>query len=327
MGNADLRQLAVIEPKPFAELTGSVVAIDAHNWLYRYLTTTVRFTSSSIYTTHQGVEVANLIGVVQGLPKFLEADMTPIFVFDGGVTELKTDEVESRRNQRERYESELEAARAGEADAAEISTLESRTQRLTETIQDTTRELLKLLDVPIVEAPAEGEAQAAHMARYGDVDYAGSEDYDTLLLGAPYTLRGLTSSGDPECMDFERTLESLELTWEGLVDAAILMGTDFNEGIAGVGPKTAVKLVREHGDLYGALDARGESIPHADRIRAMFLDPAVTDEYGYDTDIDPDIDAARTYVTEQWEIPADEVERGFERIEDAVVQTGLDRWS
>ena len=327
MGNADLRQLAVIEPKPFAELTGSVVAIDAHNWLYRYLTTTVRFTSSSIYTTHQGVEVANLIGVVQGLPKFLEADMTPIFVFDGGVTELKTDEVESRRNQRERYESELEAARAGEADAAEISTLESRTQRLTETIQDTTRELLKLLDVPIVEAPAEGEAQAAHMARYGDVDYAGSEDYDTLLLGAPYTLRGLTSSGDPECMDFERTLESLELTWEGLVDAAILMGTDFNEGIAGVGPKTAVKLVREHGDLYGALDARGESIPHADRIRAMFLDPAVTDEYGYDTDIDPDIDSARTYVTEQWEIPADEVERGFERIEDAVVQTGLDRWS
>ncbi|MDR9381992.1 MAG: flap structure-specific endonuclease, partial [Natronomonas sp.] len=291
MGNADLRQLAVIEPKPFAELTGSVVAIDAHNWLYRYLTTTVRFTSSSIYTTHQGVEVANLIGVVQGLPKFLEADMTPIFVFDGGVTELKTDEVESRRNQRERYESELEAARAGEADAAEISTLESRTQRLTDTIQDTTRELLKLLDVPIVEAPAEGEAQAAHMARYGDVDYAGSEDYDTLLLGAPYTLRGLTSSGDPECMDFERTLESLELTWEGLVDAAILMGTDFNEGIAGVGPKTAVKLVREHGDLYGALDARGESIPHADRIRAMFLDPAVTDEYGYDTDIDPDIDA------------------------------------
>jgi flap endonuclease-1 len=327
MGNADLRQLAVIEPKPFAELTGSVVAIDAHNWLYRYLTTTVRFTSSSTYTTHGGVEVANLIGVVQGLPKFLEADMTPIFVFDGGVTELKTDEVESRRDQRERYEAELEAARAGEADAAEISTLESRTQRLTETIQETTRELLTLLDVPIVEAPAEGEAQAAHMARCGDVDYAGSEDYDTLLLGAPYTLRGLTSSGDPECMDFERTLESLELTWEGLVDAAILMGTDFNEGIAGVGPKTAVKLVREHGDLYGALDARGESIPHADRIRAMFLDPAVTDEYDYDTDIDPDIDAARTYVTEQWEIPADEVERGFERIEDAVVQTGLDRWS
>jgi len=329
MGNADLRDLAVIEPKPFAELAGSVVAIDAHNWLYRYLTTTVRFTSSSAYTTDSGAEVANLIGVVQGLPKFFEADVTPVFVFDGGVTELKDDEIESRREQRERYEDELEAARAGEtdADAADISTLESRTQRLTDTIQTTTRELLGLLDVPIVEAPAEGEAQAAYMARYGDADYVGSEDYDALLLGAPYTLRGLTSSGDPECMAFEATLAELELTWEQLVEAAILMGTDFNEGISGIGPKTAVALLREHGDLRSALDARGESIPNADRIRGMFLDPTVTDDYSYDTDIEPDLDAARRYVTEEWEVPAGEIERGFERIEASVVQTGLDRWS
>ena len=329
MGNADLRDLAVIEPKPFEDLAGSVVAIDAHNWLYRYLTTTVRFTSGSAYTTDAGEEVANLIGIVRGLPKFFEADVTPVFVFDGGVTELKDDEVEQRREQRERYEDELEAARAGEtdADAAEIATLESRTQRLTGTIQTTTRELLALLDVPIVEAPAEGEAQAAHMARYGDADYVGSEDYDALLLGAPFTLRGLTGKGDPECMDFERTLAELDLTWEALVDAAILMGTDFNDGIDGIGPKTAVKLLREHGDLWGALDARGESIPDADRIRALFLDPAVTETYDYDTDIDPDVAAAERYVTEKWEIPAEEVERGFERIEESVVQTGLDRWS
>ncbi len=327
MGNADLRQLAVIDPKPFADLGGSVVAIDAHNWLYRYLTTTVRFTSSSAYTTDSGEEVANLIGVVQGLPKFFEHDITPVFVFDGGVAELKDDEVETRREQRERYEEQLEAAKENDAAAAEIATLDSRTQRLTGTIQETTRELLSFLDVPIVEAPAEGEAQAAHMARKGDVDYAGSEDYDTLLLGAPYTLRGLTSKGDPECMDLERTLSELGLSWEGLVDAAILMGTDFNDGIDGVGPKTAVKLIEAHGDLYAALEARGESIAHADRIRAMFLDPAVTDEYDYDTEIEPDIDAAKRYVTDEWDIPAGEVDRGFERIEESLVQTGLDRWS
>ena len=327
MGNADLRQLAVIEPKPFGDLGGSVVAVDAHNWLYRYLTTTVRFTTSSVYTTEAGEEVANLVGVVQGLPKFFEHDITPVFVFDGGVTELKDDEVETRREQRERYEAELQAAQEGEADAAEIATLDSRTQRLTPTIQKTTRELFELLDVPVVEAPAEGEAQAAYMTRCGDVDYTGSEDYDTLLLGAPQTLRGLTSKGDPECMYFERTLSELGLTWEELVDAAILMGTDFNEGIGGVGPKTAVTLIEEHGDLDGALEARGESIAHADRIQELFLDPAVTDEYDYDTDIEPDIRSAKRYVTDEWEIPAAEVERGFERIESAVVQTGLDRWS
>jgi flap endonuclease-1 len=328
MGNADIRQLAVIEPKPFEELAGSVVAIDAHNWLYRYLTTTVKFTRTGAYTTDDGEEVANLIGVVQGLPKFFENDITPVFVFDGGVTELKDDEVQARREQRETYEEQLAEAREREdAEAAEIAALESRTQRLTDTIQETTRELLALLDVPVVEAPAEGEAQAAHMARYGDADYVGSEDYDALLLGAPYTLRGLTSKGDPECMDFEATLEKHELTWEGLVDAAILMGTDFNEGISGVGPKTAVKLIREHGDLDGALQARGESIAHADRIREMFLAPNVTDDYEYDTDIDPDLEAAKRFVTETWGVPAEEVERGFERIEESVVQTGLDRWT
>jgi len=328
MGNADLRQLAAVEPTPFDEVAGSVVAVDAHNWLYRYLTTTVRFTRSEVYTTAAGEEVANLVGVVQGLPKLLEHDVTPVFVFDGGVTELKDDEVEARREQRESYEEQLETAREDDdIDAAEIATLESRTQRLTRTIQDTTRELLRLLDVPVVDAPAEGEAQAAYMARHGDADYAGSEDYDTLLLGAPYTLRQLTSKGDPECMDFEATLEKHDLSWEKLVDVAVLMGTDFNEGLDGVGPKTAVKLVHEHSDLDSVLEAREDDIPHADRIRQMFLDPAVTDDYEYDTDVDPDVEAAKRYVTEKWEVPASEVARGFERIEEAVVQTGLDRWT
>jgi flap endonuclease-1 len=327
MGNADIRQLAVIEPKPFEELTGSVVAIDAHNWLYRYLTTTVKFTRSEVYTTDDGEEVANLVGVVQGLPKFFEHDITPVFVFDGGVTELKDEEIAERREQREEYEDQLEAAREEGVEAAEIATLESRTQRLTDTIQETTRELLDLLDVPYIEAPAEGEAQAAHMARNGDVDYAGSEDYDSLLLGAPKTLRQLTSKGDPECMYFERTLDEHDLTWEQLVDAAILMGTDFNEGISGVGPKTAVKLIREHGDLWSVLESRDEVIPNAERIQHMFLDPDVTDDYDYDTEINPDMDAAKSYVTDEWGIPADEVEHGFERIEESVVQTGLDRWS
>ena len=88
MGNAALRDLAAIEDVPFEDLTGSVVAVDAHNWLYRYLTTTVKFTADGVYTTSDGTEVANLVGVVQGLPKFFEHDITPVFVFDGGVTEL-----------------------------------------------------------------------------------------------------------------------------------------------------------------------------------------------------------------------------------------------
>ncbi len=326
MGNADLRDLAVIETVAYDDLAGSVVAVDAHNWLYRYLTTTVKFTRDSAYTTADGAEVANLIGVVQGLPKFLEHDVTPVFVFDGGVTDLKEAEVQKRRDQREKYEEQLEAARE-EGDAAEVAKLDSRTQRLTDTIVDTTRELFALLDVPVVDAPAEGEAQAARMARSGTVDYAGTEDYDALLFGSPLTLRQLTSRGDPECMDLDATLDEHDLTWEQLVDVGILCGTDFNEGVTGIGPKTAVKTVREHGDIWSVFEARDVYIENVDRIRTLFLDPPVTDDVAFDTEIEPDMQAARAFVVDEWGVAADEVERGFERIADATVQTGLDRWT
>jgi flap endonuclease-1 len=326
MGNADIRDLAVIEDVPYDELGGSVVAVDAHNWLYRYLTTTVKFTRDSAYTTAEGEEVANLIGGIQGLPKFLEHDVTPVFVFDGGVTDLKAEEVERRREQREAAAEKLEAARE-RGDEMAVARLESRTQRLTDVILETTREVLSLLDVPVVDAPAEGEAQAARMARRGDVDYAGTEDYDALLFGSPLTLRQLTSSGDPECMDLQATLDRHDLTWEQLVDVGILCGTDFNEGVTGIGPKTAVKAIREHGDLWGVLEARDAHVEAADRIRDLFLDPPVTHDYDLDTEIVPDVDAARAFVVDEWGVAADEVERGFERIADATQQTGLDRWT
>ncbi|MCO8246009.1 flap endonuclease-1 [Haladaptatus sp. AB643] len=326
MGNSALRQLASLEEVSFDDIEGSVVAIDAHNWLYRYLTTTVKWTSDEVYTTEDGTEVANLVGVVQGLPKFFEHDLVPVFVFDGHVTDLKSDEIENRREQREKLEDQLEDARE-EGDAIEVARLEAHTQRLTPVIQETTRELLDLLDVPVVEAPAEGEAQAAHMARTGAVDYAGTEDYDALLLGAPLTLRQLTSKGNPELMDFEATLEEHDITWEQLVDIAILCGTDFNEGVSGVGPKTALKGVKEHGDLFGVLEERDAYIENVEIIRGMFLDPDVTDEYEFDASMDPDIAAAREYVVDEWKVHEDEVARGFERIEESITQTGLDQWT
>ncbi|MFB6093730.1 MAG: flap endonuclease-1 [Halanaeroarchaeum sp.] len=327
MGNADLRQVAVVEEVEFDDLEGDVVAVDAHNWLYRYLTITVKFTEDGVYTTDAGEEVANLIGVVQGLPKFFEHDLTPVFVFDGAVTDLKAAEIEERREAKAAAREKMETA-AEEGDAVAAARYEARTQRLTDTIQETTRELLCLLDVPVVEAPAEGEAQAAHMARTDDrVDYAGSEDYDTLLLGAPLTLRKLTSRGNPELMDFESTLERHDLTWEQLVDVAILIGTDFNDGLEGYGPATALDAIHEHGDLWGVLDEAGAEIERAAEIQSLFLDPDVTDEYDLDLDPSPDVAGAREYVTEEWGIPNDEVARGFERIEEAVTQTGLDRFT
>lgn len=329
MGNASLRDLAVITEVALEDLHGITVAIDAYNWLYKYLTTTTRFTSTDAYTTADGDTVPNLIGVIQGLPRFLDHDITPVFVFDGEAADLKADELADRRADREAAEDAMEAARE-EGDAVTASIHESRAQTITPTIRETTRTLFDHLDVPYLDAPGAGEAQAAYMARTEDwVDSVGSDDYDTLLCGAPVTIRDLTSQGTVERMDLDATLSDLALNREQLVDAAILMGTDYNDGVDGYGPKTAVEAVRNHGSLDAVIDAEDIHIDNADAIRTLFLDPEVTDEYPQSPTIgtDADIDAARTFVCDEWEIPVDEVDRGFDRIKDAVTQTGLDRWT
>lgn len=326
MGNAALRELAVIESIPFSAISGSVLAVDAHNWLYRYLTTTVRWTRSEAYTTPEGTEVPNLIGVVRGLPKFFEHDLTPYFVFDGVVADLKAEEIAERREAKEAAAEAAAAARAA-GNEIEAARYESRTQRLTPVIQETTRELFDLLDIPYLEAPAEGEAQAAHMAKRGDVDAVGTEDYDALLFGAPVTIRQLTSSGDPERMDHAATLDDLGISHEQLVDVGILCGTDFNPGLSGFGPKTALASVKEHGDLFSVLAAEDREMELAAEVRSLFLDPEVTDAYELDGAINPDLESAWTYLTEEWVIEPDEIDSGMERLEEAIQQPGLDRWA
>lgn len=326
MGNAALRDLAAIEPISFDALSGTTLAIDAHNWLYRYLTITVRFTNAAAYTTPDGEEVANLIGILQGVAKLVEGSITPVFVFDGQPAALKADEIDRRREAREAAEAELERARE-RGDRLEAARLDSQTQRLTPLIQETSRHLLGHLDVPVVEAPAEGEAQAAHLAKRGQVDAVGTEDYDALLFGAPVTIRQLTSSGDPERMDLDATLTQTGLTYEQLVDAAILIGTDYNDGLHGFGPKTAVSAVQEHGDLWGVLEARGLAIEMADRIRELFLEPTVADIDCAVRFPTPDLDAVRRYVVDEWGVDPSTIERPLERIDEATAQTGLDRFA
>ncbi|MFW6436487.1 MAG: flap structure-specific endonuclease [Halococcoides sp.] len=325
MGNADLRDLAVLEPVDPSEIAGATVAVDAHNWLYRYLTTTVRWTNGAAYTTRDGTEVAHLLGTLKGLPTLFEADLTPVFVFDGATVELKDGEVADRRAARERTEDALDDAREA-GDPVEIARLDSQRQTLSPAMIETTIALLDHLDVPVVEAPAEGEAQAAHMAATGAVEFVGTEDYDALLFGAPRTLRRLTSSDDTELMDLAATLAEHDLTQEQLIDVAILCGTDYNDGVSGYGPVTAVDAVVEHGDLAGVFEAEDVFVEHADRIRELFLDPPVTDAYSFETSIEPDLDAARAFCETEWEIASDELDRPFERIEASIVQTGLDQW-
>src|SRR4030095_46072 len=107
--------------------------------------------------------------------------------------------------------------------------------RLTREMVAEARELLRLLGIPTIDAPGEGEAQAAFMAARGARGAAASKDYDSLLFGAPRLLRFLTLSGKeflpstssfrpitPEVIDLPRMLAALEITREQLVDLGLL---------------------------------------------------------------------------------------------------------
>lgn len=330
MGNSDLRELAAIEQEEFSYISGSTLAIDAHNWLYKYLTTTTRWTDTDVYTTQDGESVPNIIGVIQGLPPLLEQKTTPVFVFDGRPPDLKSDELERRREGKRKAEEKREEA-LEEGDNIRASKLESRSQRLNDLILDTTKELFRVLDVPIIQAPREAEAQCAHMTREDDdVDYAASDDYDTLVYGCPFTVRDFTGGDEIELMDYLNTLDKHDINREQLVDIAILCGTDYNDGVSGFGPVTSLDAIRKHGDIWTVIEEDDDiSIDNLEQVRELLLQPEVLDpdEYNYDSSITPDIDAARSYAVDEWEIPEDEISRGLTRIEDATSQSGLDRWT
>jgi len=160
---------------------------------------------------------------------------------------------------------------------------------------DDSIKLVELMGLPWIQAPGEGEAQAAYMNRRGDADYCASQDYDSLLFGAPKLLRNVTISGKrklpgknihiditPEVAELSKILNFCKLSYGQLVDVGILIGTDFNpDGIKGMGPKTALKLIREHGTLEAAIPhIKNASFPvDPAEIRNIFLQPEISDNY------------------------------------------------
>ena len=82
-----------------------------------------------------------------------------------------------------------------------------------------------------------------------------TEDMDALTFGTPILLRNLTYA-ESRKMDiyeihYDKILPLLELTQRQFVDLCILCGCDYASSIKGIGPKSALKLIKEHKTLEG----------------------------------------------------------------------------
>jgi flap endonuclease-1 len=283
-----LTPIVVKQSIDFEALRGRRVAVDGNGELYQFLAL-IRLPGGTPLKDSSGRITSHLSGLFYRTTRFIaDYGMSFVFVFDGAPPALKRAELERRRGVRERYEVERDEALAA-GDLARAYSKATMTSRLTREMVGEAQTLLGLLGIPCVQAPSEGEAQAAHMAARGIVWASVSKDYDSLLFGTPRLVRFLTVSGKeflpskglfrpitPECIALADMLTALGITREQLVDLALLVGTDFSPGVKGIGPKKALRLVRQ----YGSIDAMPDDLraPIAgvlDEARHIYLHPEV----------------------------------------------------
>ncbi|MCK4714300.1 MAG: flap endonuclease-1, partial [Candidatus Aenigmarchaeota archaeon] len=219
------------------------------------------------------------------------AGVKPVYIFDGKPPELKRRTISERVEVRAKAAAQWKKAKAA-GDLEGARKYAQASSRLTEEIVEDSKRLLRAMGVPFVDAPSEGEAQAAWMAREGKVDFCSSQDYDALLFGAPQLIRNLTVSGrrklpgkniyievEPELISLEKTLEHLGIEHKQLIWIGILIGTDFNDGVKGIGPKKALKIVKEAKTLADAVEAsKGEFEVEPAEVEKLFLHPPVDEK-------------------------------------------------
>ncbi|MEM0117628.1 MAG: flap endonuclease-1 [Conexivisphaerales archaeon] len=272
------------------DLSGRVLAIDAYNSLYQFLTI-IRGEGGEPLMDSRGNVTSHLSGLFYRTINMLEKGVRPLYVFDGKSPELKRKELvrreELKKNAREMYE--VAVARGDTESARKFASMSAHLNAAM--VQDA-KSLLDAMGLPWVQAPSEGEAEASYLAMKGVAWATVSQDYDSLLFGAPRLIRNLAISGrrklpgkniyidiHPEIVELMTILSTHSITREQLVDIGILLGTDFNpEGFRGIGAATALKFIKKYGRLeeIKELKDRLEQIDY-NAIRKIFLSPDVKD--------------------------------------------------
>ena len=314
--------------------------MDASIELHQFLAL-IRKPDGTLFTDPTGRVTSHLIGLLTRTTRLLtDYKMKPVFVFDGRPNPLKRKTIEVRRATRQKAEAEYSKA-VSKGDYPTAWSKAVMTGRVTREVLDDAKGLLTLMGIPWLEASEDAEAQASYMAARGDVWAVGSKDYDSLLYGAPILARFLTITGReylpaqgrmrpliPELVRLSENLEALGLTREQLIDLSILVGTDFNEGVKGIGPKKALSLVRKHGRIeHLPEEVRSRLAVEPDEVRQVFLHPKIVETYQLKAS-KPDSDRLVMFLAKERGFSEDRVKRVAERLVHAYQQrdTGLGEW-
>ncbi len=333
---SDIGEILEKEKVGIDYFTGRKIAVDAYNAIYQFISI-IRQPDGTPLKDTEGRVTSHLSGIFYRISNMVEAGVKPIFVFDGEPPPFKRRELDVRKERRDEMKKKWkESLERGEKDVKKYA---QAAESINDYIVETSKELLGYMGIPHVQAPSEGEAQAAYMCIKGDVNYTGSQDYDSLLFGSPKLARNLAITGKrklpgknvyvevkPEVIDLETNLKALDISREQLVDINLLMGTDFNEGVKGVGAKKALKNITENGDIFTALSAMELSWDNLQEIRNFFLNPPVEDDYSIKFSKPEEIRLIE-FLCEEHDFSRERVKKAAEKLKELEVsQMSLEDW-
>ncbi|KAL4705716.1 hypothetical protein ACJJTC_019779 [Scirpophaga incertulas] len=304
---------------------GRKIAIDASMSLYQFLIA-VRSEGAQL-TSVDGETTSHLMGTFYRTIRLVENGIKPVYVFDGKPPDLKAHQLNKRAEKRDEAEKELQkATEAG--DQASIEKFNRRLVKVTRQHGEEARELLKLMGVPVVEAPCEAEAQCAALVKAGKVYGVATEDMDALTFGASVLLRHLTFSEARKMpvqeFHLDVVLKGLELERNEFIDLCILLGCDYCGSIRGIGPKRAIELIRQHHSLEQILNnIDTNKYPPPDNwdyknARRLFLEPEVADPNTIELKwTDPDEEGLVKFLCGDRQFNEDRVRNGAKKLQKA----------
>jgi flap endonuclease-1 len=322
----------------FSDLKGKVIAIDAYNTLYQFLSIIRQRDGTPLIDSH-GEITSHLSGFLYRTTNLIEEGIKPVFVFDGTPPEFKNKIIAERKKIRANAQEKWDEAKARGEDEEAFKHAQASSRIQGNMIEDA-KLLLKVMGIPVIQAPSEGEAQASSIVRDGKAYAVGSQDYDALLFGAPVVVRNLAVTGKrklagksiflevkPERIELEKGLAALGISREQLVDIALLVGTDYDDGIKGIGPRKALKLIKKHMGIEAVLLELKMEIKNLTEIKNLFLNPPVTSEYEIKWK-KPDPEAIMKFLCDDHDFSQARVSKAIERLLNASDegQKTLDKW-
>jgi len=252
---SDIGAILEKETIELKSMAGRKIAIDAYNTIYQFLSIIRQPDGTPLMDSKRQI-TSHLAGLLYRVSNIIEMDIKPVFVFDGEPPPFKLKTIEARAAAKVEAKAKMEEAK--ERGIVDVKKWAQATSKITPEILEGSKKLLDYMGVPVIQAPSEGEAQAALMCKEGDVWAVGSQDYDSVLFGSPRLIRNLTLSGkrklpskgiyiniEPELIDLSKTLKTLDLDRRKLIWVAMMVGTDYDSGIKGIGPKKGLDIAKK----------------------------------------------------------------------------------